>query len=414
MIHSRRETCRLCDSKNVKKVIHLEPTPLADLYLDQHRKNESTDCFPLELYFCEDCYHVQLLDVISPEYLFEDYLYETVSSPGLVQHFEQYAQATAEKLSVGKEDQVLDIGSNDGTLLSFFKQYGCRVLGVDAAKEIANRATKNGIETISGFFNRSLAEQIKRNQGPMDLITANNVYAHADDLAGITQGIQLLLNPEGVFVFEVSYLPDLIENSVFDFVYHEHLCYHSVISLDRFFKRHGLVLFDVHRVPTKGGSIRGYARLASGERPITSNVKGFLDQELKQKLDTSEPYSLFESRINQIRQQLAPIVDKAEKEGKVIYGYGACATATTMIYHFNLTTVLSGIVDDNPDRQNLFSPGCHIPIISPDKIYSDRPDYILITAWRFAEDIIKKHAAYLENGGQFIVPLPEIRIIGSR
>ncbi|MFH2091038.1 MAG: class I SAM-dependent methyltransferase [Pseudomonadota bacterium] len=411
MNHHRRHDCRLCGSKNLKAVLHLAPTPLADLYLDEEHKHQSCPCFPLDLYFCENCYHVQLSDVIDPRDLFENYIYETTSSPGLVDHFQNYVEDTIQKMNNPPGSKVLDIGSNDGTLLKIFKHFGYQVLGVDAAKEIAKKTTQNGIETIAGFFDSQLARQIQKQKGTMDIITANNVYAHADNLPDITDGVRLLLNPDGVFIFEVSNLFDLIQNKVFDFIYHEHLCYHSVLSLDRFFKRHGLVLFDAKPIPTKGGSIRGYVKLESSNRTVSDTVLNLINQEMALGLDKAQTYLKFESEIVQIKEQAMRLIRQIKKDNKTIGAYGASATTTTLIYHFELTQDLSFIVDDNKDRQGLFSPGCHLPVISSEEMYAKKPDYILIAAWRFSDAIIKKHEAFLKQGGHFIIPLPKLKIV---
>lgn len=410
MMHRKRNTCRLCTGKKLTRVVHLNPTPLADQYIEKAFLDKAQPSYPLDLYFCNDCFHLQLLDIINPDELFSNYIYETKSSPGLVNHFRAYASDVHSRLGDLSGKRALDIGSNDGTLLHFFQDLGMDVLGVDAAREIAENATAGGLETLHGFFDGKMAHAI-RHRGEMDLITANNVYAHADNLSEITRGIASLLKPEGVFIFEVSYLPDLMENAVFDFVYHEHLCYHSIISLDSFLKRNGLMLFDVHRVPTKGGSIRGYAKPADGLRRVTENVTRFITDERFKRLDTKAPYIAFEKRINGIRDRARQFVDQEKKQGKIFYGYGACATATTLMYHFGLEKDLTRIVDDNVDRQGLFSPGAHIPVVGPDAIYREKPDYILITAWRFADAIMANHPAYLESGGAFILPLPEVKIV---
>ncbi len=410
MIHHQRENCILCQEKNLKRVVHLEPTPIADLFVNEAQLNEPQPVFPLDLYFCENCYHIQLIDVIDPEQLFSDYLYETTSSPGLVHHFEIYANDLSKKFGDLKNLNALDIGSNDGTLLNFLKLKGMNVLGVDAAVEIAKKATGKGLETLPGFFDSQMAEKIKT-RGKMDIITANNVYAHAENLAEITDGIKSLLSPEGIFIFEVSWLLDLMKNKVFDFIYHEHLCYHSVISLDRFLKQHGMVLFDVHKIPTKGGSIRGYAKLAASRRPVNRSVSEFIEQEIELGLDRPEAYYQYENEINQVKAQARSLVDTIKARGETIFAYGASATATTLIYHFELMEDLDCIVDDNKDRQGLFSPGCHIPVVPPEELYIKKPDHVFITAWRFADAIMKKHEKFLQNGGHFIIPLPELKIV---
>jgi SAM-dependent methyltransferase len=410
MEYYKRSNCRLCMGTDLEKVVHLEPSPIADAFVPRNLLAADQPCYPLDLYFCHDCCHVQLLDVIDPEVLFKNYIYETKSSPGLVNHFKAYAADIKNKFGSLENRNILDIGSNDGTLLRFFRDYKMNVLGVDAAVDIAAKATRSGIETLAGFFDAAMADDIAKRYR-MDIITANNVYAHADNLGDITRGVRKLLKPDGVFVFEVSWLLDLIQNRVFDFIYHEHLCYHSIISLEKFFRTHGLMIFDVHRVPTKGGSIRCYAKPDTSTRPVSSRVRQYAEKELAMGLDKPDAYTAFESQINGIKAAVLQRVSQITDCGRTIWGYGASATTTTLIYHFGLTRTLECLVDDNKDRQGLFSPGCHIPVVSPEKIYEKNPDYLFITAWRFADAIIEKHGEFLKRGGHFIVPLPEIKEI---
>jgi SAM-dependent methyltransferase len=306
---------------------------------------------------------------------------------------------------------VIDIGSNDGTLLRFFQGKGMRTLGIDPAREIAQKATDSGIETLPEFFTSDLAERIRPDFGSAAIVTANNVFAHADHLADMANGIHDLLLPNGVFVFEVSYLGDLIENRVFDFIYHEHLCYHSVRPLMNFFRLHDMELIRVERIPTKGGSIRGMAQRQQGPRPVDASVSRFLALEDRLELQDAETFKRFAREIDSVKAEVLGYTRDLKEKGKTIAGYGASATVTTLVYHFELGDLLSFIVDDNPERQGLFSPGYHLPVLSPRAIYDRSPDYIVVLAWRFFDPIFKKHQAYLDSGGHFIVPLPEFRVV---
>src|SRR5947209_5459122 len=398
----RRETCRLCEVRNLDLVLPLKPSALADAYVPAELTTEVQETYPLDLFWCRDCGHLQLLDVVDPEILFKNYIYVTSSSPGLVEHFRQYANEVMRRVNPPAGSLAVDIGSNEGILLGFFQKHGLRVLGIDPAEEIAQRATEAGIKTLPAFFTSELAAQVRNEYGPATIITANNVYAHSDALADMTEGIRYLLAPDGVFIFEVSYLVDLMQNMVFDFVYHEHLCYHAVKPLTIFFHRHGLELIDVERVPTKGGSLRGTAQLAAGPRAVSPSVAELIELESSMGLDRAETYLSFGAKIDDVKRQLSALLHQLKAEGKTIAGYGASATVTTLIYHFELGEMLDIIVDDVEERQGLFSPGHHIPVLSPETLYERRPDYVLILAWRFAEPIIKKHREYLERGGHFI------------
>ena len=288
-----------------------------------------------------------------------------------------------------------------------------RVLGVDPAQEIAQQASASGIETIADFFTAALAKTIKARYGEMDLITANNVYAHADDLAGETEGIRHLLSSGGVFIFEVSYLLDMIKGMVFDFAYHEHLSYHSVKPLQLFLKKHGLELIDVKRVGTKGGSIRGVAQLAGGPKPVSLSVSKFISEENDNGLERVATYEAFAAKIDSVKKDFSEKLAGFRRDGKKVAGYGASATSTTLAYHFDLGDILDFIVDDNRQRQNLYSPGFHIPVLSPDAIALRKPAAIVLLAWRYAEPILKKNKMFLDQGGCFIIPLPSVKLISD-
>lgn len=406
-----RDNCRLCRSKNVVLALKLKPTAIADAYIPKEKTTVPQPLYPLDLYLCADCGHAQLLDVIPPHILFEDYIYVSASSLNLDQHFKQYADDVMKWAQLKPGNRVLDIGSNDGTLLRFFKEKGLRVLGADPARDIARKATDSGVRTIPEFFSSQLSEKIRSSEGSFDLITANNVYAHSDQLGDMTDGIKNLLSPEGVFVFEVSYLMDLMEGMVFDYIYHEHLCHHSVKPLKKFLAAHGLELIDVVRVPTKGGSLRCMAQLKGGGKNISPIVETLIKAEDSYGLDKISAYQAFNKKIDHAKIQLLDYLDERIKSGKKIAGFGASATSTTLIYHFDLGDKLSCIYDDNIQRHNLYSPGFHIPVVSPSEIERRKTDDILLLAWRYEKPILAKHRDFLKKGGRFILPLPSFKVV---
>jgi SAM-dependent methyltransferase len=409
----RRSTCRLCGSSDVVLVLSLTPTPPVDAYVEEAELDAPQTAFPMDLFACRECGHAQLLDVVDPELLFGNYIYETASSPGLVAHFERYADEAISYSGARPGGFAVDIGSNDGTLLRFFKEHGLRVLGVDPAAEVASRATAAGIETVTSFMNVTVAEGIRRRHGRADIVTANNVFAHADDMGEMADSIRELLAPDGFFFFEVSYLLDMIGGMVFDFIYHEHLCHHSVKPLRAFLEGHGLELVDIFHIPTKGGSLRGVAQLKGGARPAGSSVDAFIEREESAGLYGLEIYENWDSRIEEVRRTVTQQVDAVRERGGTVAAYGASATSTVLIYHFHLGDKLEFIVDDIPERQGRFSPGHHIPVVAADAISDRSPDAILVLAWRFADMIIDKHRDYLSRGGTFLVPLPEPRLISG-
>ena len=406
-----RIDCRLCGSQNLSSVLKFEPTPPANAFVTIEEQKTEQVCYPLELNFCNDCFHIQLLDVVNPKTLFENYVYVSGTSSVFIKHFEDYAKYIIKNYSPPKNSLILDIGSNDGTLLQFFKNNSYSVLGIDPAKRIANNASSNGIETLNDFFNYDLSVKIRQKYGSLSVITANNVFAHIDDLTGFVKGIHHLLSKNGIFVFEVSYLLDVITKTLFDMTYHEHLSYHSVISLIPFFKKNGLELIDVIKTNVHGGSIRGIVQLKGGPHKIKDSVQKSIEGELTAKLDKESTYKKFGVNIENQKIELSTLLKKIKDENKTIAGFGAPAKSTTLLYHFNIdSTIIDYIVDDNELKQNLYSPGKHIPIVSSKNIYEKKPDYLLILAWNFAESIIKNHEKFKEQGGKFIIPLPSLKI----
>ncbi len=405
---TRRSRCRLCDGGPLECVLPLCASPIADAYLPAGRLSEAQPAYPLDLYLCRECGHVQNIDVVDPELLFRDYEYLTSSSPGLVEHYRRYAVHVGERTALRPGDLVVEIGSNDGSLLGFFRSAGARVQGVDPAVRIAAGAAARGIPTIPDFFGGDVAAAIRRTQGPARLVVANNVFAHADDLGGIVAGVRDLLADDGVFVFEVSYLPDIVDRFLFDTVYHEHVSYHSIVPLERFLRRHGMQLFDVERIGSKGGSIRAYAKRAAGSAAVTARVGDLMRMEAQRGFGEPAIYADYARQISARKQALLTLVDEIRGTGRSVAGFGASTTVTTLLWHFELTERIDFLVDDNPRKNGLFAPRCHIPVLSAEALYTRRPDAVVVLAWNYADAIIERHRAFQAQGGQFIVPLPQL------
>ena len=407
----RRDTCRLCGGGDFSLVLSLTPTPPANAFVAEDALDAEQACFPLDVFFCNDCAHVQLRDVVDPRVLFEHYVYVSGTSDVFVQHFDAYAETVTGMLA-GDAPLVVDVGSNDGTLLARFKERGCTVLGVDPAREIAKRASEEGIETIADFFSPALAERIADERGKAKAVTANNVFAHIDGMTDVVDGVRLLLADDGVFVFEVSYLVDVYEKTLFDTIYHEHLAYHTVAPLERFFADNGMELIGAERVETHGGSLRGYAQKAGGPRPRGAAVDALIERERSLGLDKPETFTAFADKLARLRAELHAALGEIKAAGKRVAGYGAPAKATTLMYHFGLgPETIDFIVDDNALKQGLFSPGLHIPIVAAEALAESRPDHLLVLAWNFARPIMAKNKAFHDAGGRFIVPLPTLEII---
>jgi len=409
----KRDNCRLCGSRKLQQLFSLGATPLANEFVSAVDLGKPQERFPLDVHLCADCGHVQLLDVVDPELLFRNYVYVSATSPVFVDHFRRYAEAMLKYTGMPKGSLIVEIGSNDGTLLRFFKDAGMRVLGIDPARRIAEEATRSGIETLPEFFDLALARRLRSQGKEAALVAANNVFAHADDLHAIVEGVAHLLAPDGLFVFEVSYLLDVFEKTLFDTIYHEHLSYHTVKPLVGLFARHGMELIDTVRVDSHGGSLRGIAKRQGGRWAVQPSVQDLISQEARLGLHGAQAYQKFFEQIQQRKSALTALLKERKAQGRKISGFGAPAKATTLMFHFGLgPDTLDYIIDDSSLKQGLYSPGHHIPIV-PSSHLDDpahRPDDVLILAWNFAEPIMAKHQAFRTQGGHFIVPLPEVKV----
>lgn len=409
---TRRQTCRLCDGPRLELVVPLAPTPVAEKYVTRDEAGSPTPSYPLDLHICLDCGHVQMRDVVDPAFLFDQYTYRSGNTKRIIEHFDEIAAATLSRYHIPAGGLVVDIGSNDGSLLGRFKQRDMKVLGVDPAREIALQAIESGIPTITDFMSLDLARKIRQEHGPASVVCAFNVFAHNDDLAGMADSIRELLAPGGVFVFEASYLLDIIDRMLLGTIFHEHVSHHSVKPLVSFLRRHGMELIDVQRNSIQGGSIVGTVQLAGGPHPVSKTVDDLLELEAARKLDQPGPLRQFGDNLQRLKEQLEALIAGLQKQGKTIWGYGAARSGTTLIAQMNLGKVISHIVDDSPDKQNRLSPGDHIPILPTQALYEQMPDYVFILAWIHAQPIMQNNREYLERGGHFIVCVPELRVIG--
>ncbi len=410
VIH-RRSDCRGCGSRDLELVFSLKPSPIGDAYVTSERVNEPQPSYPIDLYMCRKCGLAQIMDVIDPDVLYGEYIYVTESSLGLTEHFRGYADSVTDRCKLSPGSLVVDLGSNDGTLLRRFQEGGMRVLGVEPASHIAARATAGGIDTIDKFFTPALARQIVADHGHAKVVTANNVFANIDDLMSWVDAVNELLAGDGVFVFESYYLADLIDNMVFDFIYHEHLSAFSVKPIQALFGRVGLELAAVQRVPTKGGSLRYFVQRPGGPLAKDRSVAEMRTLEDNMGLYKKETFLGFANKVDGLKQETREFLAQAKNEGKSIAGFGASITGTTLIYHFEIGGYLDYLVDDNPAKQGRYSPGLHLPVLPSTALYERKPDYVLALAWRYADPFIAKHSAYREQGGRFIVPVPEFRVI---
>jgi SAM-dependent methyltransferase len=403
----------MCDGSDLVKVLGLTPTPPGNRFLKRSEIDQSEPRYPLDLYFCTGCHHVQLGHVVDPKILYQnDYTYVSGTSAHFVGHLEAYADDMVRKFDLKEGALVSDIGSNDGTCLRFFKRHGMRVVGVDPATQIAEAASKAGIETIGKFFSLQLAKELRRTHGPAAFITSHNACAHIDDLDDVVRGVCHWLEDDGIFVLEVGYFVDVYTNLWFDTIYHEHLDFHTVEPFGKLFSRTGMQLISVERVSPQGGSIRVVAQKSGGKLGVDSSVQDLIALERGLGLNSPSAFESFAQRIGSVGTRLRELLRSLKVDGKSIAAYGAPTKATTLMSQFGVGgESIDFIVDDNPLKQGLYSPLSHIPVLPTNEIYHRRPDFVLVLAWNFAEPIMKIHRAYAEQGGRFILPMPEPRIV---
>lgn len=405
---SRLFLCRVCKSKNLTRVLNFGPTPLANAFLNKKQIDEPEYFYPLVLYFCRNCYFLQLGHVVSPKLLFSDYVYVSSTSSVFVNHFENFAQEIVSRFSLNNQSLVIDVGSNDGILLKPFKRLGSRVLGIEPASHIAKLAIGQGIETVKEFFSVKLARRIVKKRGKAKIVSATNVFAHIDNLDEVIKGLDILLADDGIFISESPYLVDFLKKRYFDLVYHEHLSYWSIGSLITLFKRFDMEVFDVRKVDVHGGSVRVFIKRKKLKYKISKRVKEFLQKERAMKLDKIDTYVNFGKIILENKIALNKLLVKLKLKGKRIVGYGAPAKGNTLLNYFKIgEEFIDYIVDDNPLKQGLYTPGSHIPVVSLSQLQKDHPDYIMILAWNFADSIQKKLSWFKKKGRNFIIPVPK-------
>lgn len=407
-----RPSCRFCGSALEHTFVDLGMSPLANAYLRADQLNRPEPRYPLHARVCANCFLVQLPELESPQNIFEDYSYFSSFSESWLHHACEFAAGIVDRLRLNSQSFVMEIGSNDGYLLQYFKQRGISVLGVEPARNVAQEAQKKGIPTLARFFNTEAARELVSNGQLADLLICNNVLAHVPDLKDFVSAMRAVLKPQGVISIEFPHILRLMEGNQFDTIYHEHFSYFSLFTAEKILNHCGLAVTDVEEIPTHGGSLRLLVSHAKNATSIHPRVLQLKKREEEAGLLNLEVYRSFAGKARETRRELFEVLASLKKAGKTIVGYGAPAKATTLLNYCGIgKDFLAYTVDISPHKQNMFLPGTHIPICHPDRIRQTRPDYVLILPWNLRDEIVQQMSDVRRWGGRFIVPIPKPEVL---
>ena len=405
-------SCRFCNKPLTDTFVDLGMSPLSNAFLKKEMLNDLEKKYPLCAYVCNSCFLVQLPEFEKPENIFEEYAYFSSYSSTWLKHAENYVSMMIKKFGFDEKNLVIEIASNDGYLLQFFKKIDIPILGIEPAVNVAKVAKDKGIPTITRFFSENTANDLRKENKFADLIIGNNVLAHVPNLNDFVKGLKILLKPSGIITLEFPHIMQLIQKNQFDTIYHEHFSYFSLLTSKKILSFHGLTIFDVEEIPTHGGSLRIYVKHSEYDKiPINKKVKILLEKEKLYGLENISTYINFIKNVEDVKKKLQQFFKHARNSGKKIVCYGAAAKGNTLLNYCNIgKKFIDYAVDQNPHKQGLFLPGTHIPIKNPKEIQKTKPDYLIIIPWNLKEEIIEQMNYIREWGGKFMIPIPKIEI----
>ena len=405
--------CRFCEAPLTHSFCDLGISPLANSFPNNELLQKAEPFYPLHAYVCESCFLVQLQEFESPQYIFSEYSYFSSYSDSWLEHCEAFAENSINRFHLNDKSQVIEIASNDGYLLKYFKKRSIPVLGIEPAKNIAKVAESIGIPTLTEFFSAQLAQKLSKEKNQADLLIGNNVLAHVPRLNDFVKGLKILLKSNGIITMEFPHLAELMRYNQFDTIYHEHFSYFSFTTVEKIFKNHGLALFDVQEISTHGGSLRIFAKhTEDNSKSETDNIFKLRNREKNAGLMDIKTYQTFSDHVLETKFKLLEFLIKAKRSGKKVVGYGAPAKGNTLLNYCGIKAdMIDYTVDRNPHKQGCFLPGTHIPIYHPEKITETKPSYLLILPWNIQYEVVKQMSFIREWGGKFVVPIPEVKIL---
>ncbi len=412
----KRMRCRFCKTELTEIFINLVHAPASNSFLSKEQLEEPETFYPLCVYICHDCFLVQIAEYKKSTTIFNnEYVYFSSYSKSWLEHARKYTDMMVKRFGFNSSSQVIEIASNDGYLLQYFKEKDVPVLGIEPTANTADVARSKGIESINEFFGKTLAQELAASKGKADLLIGNNVLAHVPDIVDFVAGMKIMLNEGGIITMEFPHLMQLVENNQFDTIYHEHFSYLSCLTVKKIFESQGLELFDVEELPTHGGSLRIFAKhQGDNSKPVLPSLERLLNKEISKGMNTLSYYEIFKLKVLRIKIEFTDFVVRQKAAGKKVAGYGAAAKGNTLLNYCGIKNdLISYVVDANPHKQNKWMPGSHIPVVSEDYLKYDKPDYLVLFPWNLKDELLDQLKYIHDWKGKFVIPIPHLEIVGN-